>query len=53
MHETLLTQLGYRLDHYHKVEISTISGNKIFFTFDYGLEFIGDENDRVFKIHKK
>ena len=53
VHETLLTQLGYRLDHYHKVEISTISGNKIFFTFDYGLEFIGDENDRVFKIHKK
>ncbi len=53
VHETLLTQLGFILEHYHEIEISTLIGNKILFTCDYGLEFIGDENNKIYKIHKK
>ncbi len=53
VHENLLLQLGYRFDHNHTTNISHLNGKIIFFTFDYGLEFIGDENNKIYKIHKQ
>lgn len=53
VHESLLLQQEFQFNHFNQTHISSLSGNKILFTFDFGLEFIGDENNKIYKIHKK
>ena len=52
VHENLLTHLGFKHNYYHTVGFNKESGQKVLQIKDYGIEFIGDVNKKMYKIHK-
>jgi hypothetical protein len=51
--ESFLTLEDFQHNHFHERGVSIASGRFIYYTFDLGIEFIGNENNKIYKIHKK